>query len=69
MLSELELMCGQPGWTALTDIVHWRGSGQERVNFCSSKERAWLGPEGYSIPPHIVPGIGEKECLPGVPSV
>lgn len=29
-------------------------SSQERVNFCSSQERTWLEPRGYSIPPPIM---------------
>lgn len=31
-----------------------RGSGQNRVDFCSSQERAKLGARGYSISPHII---------------
>lgn len=30
------------------------GSGQDRVNFCSRQEGAWLGPRGYSIPAHFI---------------
>lgn len=48
-------------WAARLDstdrasIMYCPGSGQDRVNFCSSEERVWLGPEGYSIPLHILP--------------
>lgn len=35
------------------------GSSQDRVNSCSRQEGPWLESRGYSIPPHVIAGVGK----------
>lgn len=54
----------EQGWLLwgkkITSVQLCLGSDQDRVNFCSSWEAAWLGHWGYSMSPHLIAKGGKK---------